>query len=366
MTFKKIIGFIHLWFGLISGIIVLILSITGCILVFELEIKSLISPWLHAGQKDHQDYVPPSALYKTAEKAMPGKEIISVWYHGHGKTAHVSMKSDTTLYVNPYNAELVAMIDHEDFFHFIKDGHYYLWFPPEIGHHVTGWGTLLFFVLTVTGLILWWPKKWNRTERNKSFKIKWKARLKRLNYDLHNVLGFYSLILAFIMAFTALMMSFAWWRNGVYWMSSGGEPRPPYVRAHSDTTLISTQHFLTKSDIAFKKGMGELAAYNKDQIIVSFPRQPSDAIYVCTDMIAGDWRDVYLDQSTFEVLPGTNQARSELNAAEWISRSNYGLHVGEIGGIATKILYFLASLVCASLPVTGFIVWWQKGKKFTA
>ena len=40
-----------------------------------------------------------------------------------------------------------------------------------------------------------------------------------------------------------------------------------------------------------------------------------------------------------------------------------GLHVGQIGGLTTKIIAFLASLICASLPITGFIIWWGKRKK---
>lgn len=42
---------------------------------------------------------------------------------------------------------------------------------------------------------------------------------------------------------------------------------------------------------------------------------------------------------------------------------NYDIHVGQAMGLFGKILAFLASLICASLPVTGFIVWLGKKKK---
>lgn len=38
MRFKKLIGKIHLWLGLGSGLVVILLGITGCILAFETEI----------------------------------------------------------------------------------------------------------------------------------------------------------------------------------------------------------------------------------------------------------------------------------------------------------------------------------------
>jgi uncharacterized iron-regulated membrane protein len=44
-------------------------------------------------------------------------------------------------------------------------------------------------LLLLTGLILWWPKKWTKKNRDISFKIQWKASFRRVNYDLHNVPG---------------------------------------------------------------------------------------------------------------------------------------------------------------------------------
>ncbi|MGZ3873288.1 MAG: PepSY domain-containing protein, partial [Mucilaginibacter sp.] len=42
---------------------------------------------------------------------------------------------------------------------------------------------------------------------------------------------------------------------------------------------------------------------------------------------------------------------------------NYDVHVGQILGLTGKIIAFMASLICASLPITGFIIWWGKRKK---
>lgn len=38
----------------------------------------------------------------------------------------------------------------------------------------------------------------------------------------------------------------------------------------------------------------------------------------------------------------------------------YSLHVGNWGGLPIRILYFVASLVGASLPLTGYYLWWRK------
>ena len=39
------------------------------------------------------------------------------------------------------------------------------------------------------------------------------------------------------------------------------------------------------------------------------------------------------------------------------------LHLGEVYGSFSKILYFIACLLATSLPVTGTIIWLNKLKK---
>lgn len=362
MTFKKINAWLHLWLGLASGIVVFVLGITGCALVFEHEIKAMINPWVAVKAPAGAKILAPSALYQSVQQALPGKQIESVWYYGENRSARFSAHEvDSTIYVNPYTAEVLGMFKDADIFKFFKDGHYYLWMPEKIGHQVVGWGTLIFFLLLISGIILWWPKKWTKKTREQSFKIKWKAKLKRVNYDLHNVLGFYSILIALLFAFTGLMMSFSWFNNSVFWLAGG--TKSPRITAVSDSTLQIKTNLLNQIDKAWHKGVFEIAEHKPYEILMHFPEKASEAIYVCTDMYRGTWRDVYLDQYTLKELPASNKRLRDENLAAWLRRSNYGLHVGEIGGLTTKIIFFLVSLICASLPITGFYIWWGKQKK---
>ena len=67
------------------------------------------------------------------------------------------------------------------------------------------------------------------------------------------------------------------------------------------------------------------------------------------------------DQYSGELLK--EHTFDDQNAGEKVIRANYDIHVGSILGIPGKIIAFLASLICASLPVTGFLIWWEKRKK---
>lgn len=42
---------------------------------------------------------------------------------------------------------------------------------------------------------------------------------------------------------------------------------------------------------------------------------------------------------------------------------NYDIHVGQALGLTGKVMAFLASLVCASLPVTALVIWLGKRRK---
>jgi uncharacterized iron-regulated membrane protein len=360
---KKINAWLHLWLGLFSGIVVVIVGLTGCILVFETEIEGLALSHLHAEYSPGQQMKPPSELWQVVRKRLPGKKIYSVWYHGVGKTAHFSLDSDSLVYVNPYNGKVVAMVDHEDFFHFILDGHTALWLESDIGHTIVSYATLVFFVLLITGIVLWWPKRWNKRQVENSFTVRWKAKFKRLNYDLHNVLGFYSLAIAIILAVTGLVMGLSWFNKGYYWLVNGGKVQAPYVKSFSDTTHVTQLAGFNQVDRAWRMGVENIGVYEKEAIIVSFPEKASDPISLCIDMYNGSWRYVYLDQHTLIQLPSSEVQIDDLGVAKWLRRTNYALHVGAIGGLTTKILYFLVSLICTSLPITGFYVWWGKRSK---
>jgi uncharacterized iron-regulated membrane protein len=52
----------------------------------------------------------------------------------------------------------------------------------------------------------------------------------------------------------------------------------------------------------------------------------------------------------------------EASFAEKLLRMNYDIHIGAILGISGKIFAFLISLLIASLPVTGFLIYLGRKK----
>lgn len=56
-----------------------------------------------------------------------------------------------------------------------------------------------------------------------------------------------------------------------------------------------------------------------------------------------------------ELLPVTKYA--DANEADKLRGWIYSIHTGSLGGFITRILWFIAALLGASLPLTGYYIW---------
>lgn len=366
MTFKKLTGKIHLWLGLSSGLVVLILGITGCILAFELEIRSLTESFRNVNV-ENKTVLPPSKLKAIAEKHLASKKALGIEYPGKDKAAvaaYYDEKEYELLFMNPYSGEVLKHKNmNKDFFRIVLDGHYYLWLPNDIGQPIAASATLIFLVMMISGLILWWPK--NKAAKKQRFTIKWSARWRRKNYDLHNVLGFYMTWIAIFLAITGLVFGFQWFAKSLYWITSGGETMVEHTHPVSDTT--KTASFANMADHLWQEHRSGLK--ENESIGVYFAGIPTDPVEIAINHKPGTYynSDYYhYDQYTGKELPATGSYAGKFEdapLADKIVRMNYDMHVGAILGLPGKILAFFASLIAASLPVTGFYIWLGRKKK---
>jgi len=216
MFLKKVILFLHRWLGFITGLVVFIVSITGCIFCFQDEIQDAVHSWRKV-EPIGQPYLEPSALKSNALSKYPGATANYLYYYGVDRPAsviaNVPKKGFIYIYLNPYTGKVLhAEGVTDNFFEVIEGIHLYLLLPAKIGSLVVGISVILFVLIMITGIILWWPKR--KSDRKRSFTIKWNGRWRRVNYDLHNVLGFYATSIAVILAITGLGIDFNWMITG--------------------------------------------------------------------------------------------------------------------------------------------------------
>lgn len=372
MRIKKIIGKLHLWLGLASGLLVFLLGITGCLLSFEHEIRHLTEPYQFVATKS-SPLQTPAELKASAEQFLGGKKANSVEYGKTGMAAIVSYydaDSFKQVFLNPYTGEVLKVKNmNRDFFRIVLNGHYYLWLPPKIGQPIIASATLVFFIMLVSGLVLWWPR--NKAARKQRFRVKWNAKWKRVNYDLHSVFGFYMTWIVIFIVITGLVWGFQWFEKSVYWISSAGKSMPAYYFASSDTTkknnTADANLTLIWDNMMQKKKANE-------SLSISFAASKTDPFFVSINHLPGTYYNTdtyYFDQYSGKALDSKGTyagAFQQATLADKIKRMNYDIHVGAILGLPGKIMAFFASLIAASLPVTGFLLWWgrKKNKPATA
>ncbi len=362
------IGKIHLWLGLSSGLVVFIVAITGCIYAFQSEIQDLTQSYRFVEPTD-SPVLTPTQIWAKADEALPNKHLHAILYPTKDKAAqaiYFSFEEEYYyfVYVNPYTGNVLKVKDeYADFFRLVLDGHFYLWLPPEIGQPLVASFTLVFLVMVISGFILWWPKK--KQNLKQSLKVRWNARWRRKNYDLHQVMGFYVMIFALVFAITGLVWGFIWFRDSVYFLSSGGEDFVEYYTPASD----STETYAGEVAVLDAVWMKMRAEYpNADWIEVHPPEFEGAAIAANANPDEStywkmDYR--YFDQNTLEELSVDHiyNRFPEASIADKIMRINYDVHVGSIAGLPGKILAFCLSAIIASLPVTGTLIWWGRRKK---
>jgi len=367
-TKKSIYHQLHLWLGLSSGLVVFIVAITGCLWVFQEEITAIAEGERKVNVQE-KPFITPTVAKEVALTVFPDKHIHGTAYGLADEPVEVIFYEAEpefyqSVFLNPYTAEILEVRNHQEgFFHFVLQGHLYLWLPEAVGTEITSYGTMIFVVMLITGIILWWPKK--KKGRKQRFRFIWKSntRWRRKNFDLHNILGFYISSLALIIAFSGLIMAFNWIYFVTY-VSWGGDNDPRFVIPNTSVNKSADNTLVINSLVP--QIMKEEPSYKS--IELHYPTTDSASVYIEVARQSGvyyssDYR--FFNQYTGEELdPKSIYSKySQASLADKVIRMNYDIHVGAIGGIAGKIIAFIISLLCASLPITGFMIWWGRRQK---
>ena len=376
MTFKKAIGKIHLWLGLASGLVIIIIATTGCIISFEDEIRSLFFKQSVDLKEDiRTPKMSLSSLKEIAEQELNNQYKINrviIDFSKNKAYAFRTLKINEEaltywgyyqyyymVYVNPYTGKVIAIENKNNFFSIVLGLHTHLLLGEKIGKQISGYSTLLFFVSLFSGLFLWLPKKRTFKNISKRLKLKYTTNVKRLTYDLHNVLGFYVLIPLLMVSFTGLIWTF---KNVDYYTQYTLNGFKAIEKAELPKSKIPKNKSLVTAtpDIAFNYVQTNFP--KTDRLYINFPKK-TDApltIFAYTDKVFYKSNQILFDQYSGNVIKTISY--KDKNASEKFRNMIYDLHTGSFLGITGRLLVFIASLLAISLPITGFMIYLNKNK----
>ena len=368
--FKKL----HLWVSVPFGIVIAIICFTGALLVFESDIVALYNKDV-LRVKPAGEPLPLTTLIARVEQGLAdGVEVTGVVVPSDPSEAYkvnVSKPSRAAVYVDQYTGEVKGQAERLPFFSEVRRLHRWLMDtrPKDggifWGKMIVGASTLAFVAIMLTGLVIWWPR--NRKMLKNRLRIVFGKSLNRFWYDLHVAGGFYAMLLLLAMGLTGLTWSYKWYSEGLYSMFSTETSQSNVGKVHVEEGAVSS---IVKPDAVSGATVlddGESSKYwgwqkAFETLNAEYAGYKTITVGDGTATVAlggfGNQRanDKYgFDTNTGALTSATlyADASARSKASGWVS----SLHFGSWGGMVTKVLYFLAALLGATLPLTGYYFW---------
>ena len=340
---KKLLIYIHLYAGLIAALFLICISISGAIIAFEPELNHVFHPNLTdvmpVGQPLNWD------VFKArVEEQSPGWKLIRFYFSDTpDRSTYVRLRNTSThkirhVYVNQYTG--VALGSTEDGSNWILKVHdlHVNFLSGKVGNQIVTWSTVCLLVLSLSGIVLWWPRWTFRFHRG--------SPLPRLNRDLHYSVGFWSSLAMFAFAVTGLGLHY---QTGKLLDLLNTPKAATHMPGHGTTIegmMQTAREALPGADIP------RLLLSEKGDPVFMYMRFPEDKTPAGRSFTT-------LDPKTGEVLSvGSSRTAPLLQTA--LTQWTREIHTGTILGLPTKILAVLFALGLTVLAVTGPFIWLNK------
>lgn len=229
MTPRRILFWIHLCAGIVAGIVIFTLSITGVMLAFERQIVRWADREYRVEPQPGQHRVAIDALIASAQAAQGGGLSAITVRSDPAAPVELSLGRERTFFANPYTGEILGEGSRRvrSFFSTVEDVHRWYgmgkWNRP-VGHAVTGSCTLMFLILVLSGPILWWPREWTWPNLKKILLFRSGSSVRALFWNWHNVVGIWCALPLLLVVITGVIMAYPWANNALYRLTGNQPP----------------------------------------------------------------------------------------------------------------------------------------------
>ena len=355
---KSFVFTVHSITGLLSGLFVLLLSISGAALVFHDDLDSLQYPEII--QQNNYSVLPVDSCYRSLQKQFPhaqinscsiaenagrpfifsvydssvkqGKESVQVFLHPQ-TAAIIKIRGGGNDFANNFMSWLSVF---HNSFHLRKKGEWLL-----------GFFAVIFLTSMITGIILY---------RKKIMAVLlFKKGVFRKN-NLHQVIGVYALLFNFMIAITGFWMQRYVFKKEFY---AAEQPYTPVIKP-SPPLFFGLDSALMSAKKRYPGFTGYVIYFagNKKRKTAVYGSQGTNAFIHSkkfTDVIFLDSAGSVAKTAFVNEIPADNR----------YDIINSQIHFGKYGGLPVKILYSLFGLTGGLLSVTGFLLWLKRRKHST-
>lgn len=348
---------VHLYLGLTVGLLFALMGLAGSLLVFSEEIDRVANPHLLTVQPTGERA--KFALVEAAVRSrFPNDRIYRIKMpHDGGDVYEFWMNGSEALrvYVDPYTASVLGSRDYPRTFRGRLFMLHTQLLSGETGKTIIGTAAFFFLAIGISGIILWWR---GRTKIVRGLKINFRSGWKRTNFDIHNTVGFFAFFFLSISAVSGIYLIFNAPFEKTVNRLTGIPDRPPAPtsKASNNTTSLTLDNIFDRSEQVWPEA----------ETTWLYPPANSNAAYMVRKKFPSENHPngksfIYFDQYTGEVLRTENATESPVPTK--IVNDLYPLHIGRMGGTATRVLQVFIGLLPTTLLITGFLMWRNKQRK---
>ena len=357
-TFRKIIFWTHLAAGLLGGIVIFIMCVTGAALSFE---KNIIEYF-----EGDQRYVAvpagaqrlgPDEILAKVREAKPETKPSAISVLNRPDSAYtVALGREGQLFVNPYTGAITGtgLPGVRSFFRVSTDLHRYIALSGDgrpVGKALTGACNLMFLLLAISGIYIWFPRQlvWRQVKPVIWFRrgIGGKAR----DFNWHNTIGFWTSLVLIALTLTATVISYQWAGNLLYTIT--GNEVPPPQQGPGGGGPQGEQAYVWPENINGAWSAAEGKSPWKS-ISLRLPIAKDAAVFTIDEGIY--WNIFGRSTLTVDAKSAAVtkwEPYGELNSARQLRTWFRFTHTGESGGLIGQILGFIACIGGAFLVYTG-------------
>lgn len=347
---------LHGWFSLPIWLIFCFVCLTGTVTVLSHELTWLTNPDARATNPQNLPAKPPAEIVEIVQLAYPSAAITmaltfepylvnAVMFTDHNKPVAIA-------YVNQYTGEIQEINEGMTFINFMRSLHGWLLFPWQNGYSVGYYlvCAMAFVMLgaLITGLIIY-KNFWRAFTQPK---LRLHQGKKTILADLHRLAGVWSIWFLIVMSATGL-----WYLvQAILWHADIDiEPHDPIVAVQDLPSNLQTP----KIDFAAAMQMAQQRFPDFKPSYLMLPEH-NRGMYT----LVGGGDHIFYDQYAYHlsINPWTGEiakAKSPetMTPLQTVMHIADPLHYGTIGGIWTKIIWFIFGLILSGMSITGFMMW---------
>lgn len=348
---------IHLWAGIVLAIYFILIGVTGSILVFRSELETLsgTKPW-HRIQAP-QPYASVATTIANLKASYPRSRIISITAPLDKDPTFVAVlqgRRQSKVACDPSTGAVLGELPPgAEWLRVTLELHERLLIRPN-GRMVNAVGGAFLLVLSLTGLVVWWPgiRNWKR-----ALLVDFRRGWRRINFDLHSAAGFWTLFIACFWGISGIY--FAWPALSVRLI----DRLSPVINAKPPAIIVTPQPGFAELNLDQMVERARLLDPGTQWKAIEFPFGRRAPLEIVMRRAGGEGREyediLYFDPYTGEHLTTWNYGVNK-SLGDWLVWSQVPLHFGTSWGLTVKIIWAAAGMAIPLLTLTGILMNWNR------